>query len=705
MDGRKADITSIFFTAREIESSSRRAAFLDDACRGVPGLREHIEELLRSHEEAEAGGFLERPAVDFEVPPSRSGSLPHQYTDYELIDTGAFGKVYKAKNCHGNPVAVKILRDDLPTKAMDRFLREAARLKRMNHDNVVRYLGAGAERGHHYLAMEFVDGITLSKITSGEHDILHVSARIASGLEALHGENIIHRDIKPRNVITNVDFTSVKIVDLGVATCLHEDTLTAPAERIGTPPYMSPEQVSGRDVDARSDLFSLGAVMYFLVTSKSPFEDPSSRVGDPSIDTIFRNVLEKDVPPLAESHGTSRGLSDIISRLLAKNPDERFSNATDLLSALEDVQVQAEKTPSRRASATMRYTESPGWRRRLLEAARRQPTIHLARSEMAHKMKEQIRQTLATSNSIDHKFLYLDYAAVDRWTRITNADTYGLYHRCFNVCKRLCETQEWIEILTGCGRLRFIDLGVGTGDKDNWLVRKACQANDSVELTLVDSSFPMLELTFEQLDDDVNRFSRIHAVKGDFYNLREAIGQYLDSDRRETTRNVFLMLGGTFGNLDEESFLRELRRVTSPSDVVVVAVECFENQADIERLLMAIYNTAEVKSLGSLSIRHIEPGLSELEIVNDMSVRIVGGLNRSSVPGSVSAELVWDQSGDGIRVAKMSRYRRGELLKFIERLGFRISFEVKESAQVCPESTFSYLILTPDALDTEAGLS
>lgn len=692
-------LEALFQHALQIESPTDRNDYLDSACGDDQELREEIERLLQCHRDADAGQFLEPAARASEARLATGTLLANQYTIRRLIGEGSFGAVYKAENPGGQIVAVKVLYNATPPEAVQRFAREAARLKRVHHQNIVEYLDSGDDAGLSYLVMEYVVGTTLSRITSGEDHILLVSTKIASGLQALHQQAIIHRDIKPRNVIKSVDFSTVKIVDLGIARCTLDDTLTKQEEIIGTPKYLSPEQAARKEVDERSDLFSLGAVMYFLVTSESPFEGSQAEADSRA---VLRNVLQKQVTPLAESHGTSQALSDIISRLLQKDPNDRFQNAASLISALQGVR---EQTPTRLRAHPMADSSSRTWKRTLLETAKSHQPIYVVRSQASHKMKGQIEQSLAASNSVDQKFLYFDIAAVDKWTKIINADTYGVYHRCFGVCKTLCEKSDWIEILTSHDAIRFVDLGVGTGDKDNWLIHNACQANDNVELILLDSSFPMLELTIEQLDDDINRFSKVRAVKGDFYCLRESIQQYLDSDPGTRTRNVFLLLGGTFSNLEEDSFLTEIKKVLCPDDILVLQVECFDDPTPMRNALVREYDNPEVKSLAALSVRYIAPELSESEIVKDISVHVTGRRGLSSVPSAMSAEVCWNQDRRlSIRLVKISRYRKPYLLDFIRNHGFELRFEVEESVKVCPASTVSYLILGPALPDTDVGI-
>ncbi|MBO0701226.1 MAG: serine/threonine protein kinase, partial [Zavarzinella sp.] len=233
-------------------------------------------------------------------------------------------------------VAIKVLAPYLASgrRARQRFLREARASAAIRHPNVVTIYAVNPQAGLPYLVMEYVPGRTLrDRIRAGPIGLtasLRIAAQVAAGLAAAHGEGVIHRDVKPGNILLEDGIERVKITDFGLAlVALDVDELSSGNRPVGTPAYMSPEQVSSGKVDARSDLFSLGCVLYAMVTGGSPFQ------GANALD-IARRVTELEPPPL---HGVNpsvpRFYSDIVARLLAKNPDERFQSAGELHGVLQ----------------------------------------------------------------------------------------------------------------------------------------------------------------------------------------------------------------------------------------------------------------------------------------------------------------------------------------------------------------------------------
>jgi serine/threonine protein kinase len=261
---------------------------------------------------------------------------------YELtreIGRGAMGRVYLARDpAIDRPVALKTVSflEGFPERerrvARDRFLGEARAAGRLQHPNIITIFDVGERDGHPFIAMEYVEGVTLEKHCRPP-ELLEVEravtliAQAARALQHAHTRNIVHRDIKPANLMLAAD-GSIKIADFGLAKNAAAG-LTQDGTILGTPYYMSPEQVTGRDLDGRSDLFSLAVVLYELLGGYRPFEADDIR-------TILYQIAHEPAPRLEENgRSIPRGLHETLTRALAKNPTERFANGEVLACALE----------------------------------------------------------------------------------------------------------------------------------------------------------------------------------------------------------------------------------------------------------------------------------------------------------------------------------------------------------------------------------
>ena len=297
-------------------------------------------------------GALELPVLARSTDPKAIGRIA-AYEVYDVLGRGGMGIVLDAfDTVLHRRVAIKVLSPQLATSqtAHRRFLREARAAAGINHVNVVTVHAVDEQAGMPYLVMEYVAGRTLrERIRLGPLDLatmLRIGAQIAAGLAAAHQHGVIHRDIKPANVLLEDGVERVKISDFGLALVLLDNTQASSADRpVGTPAYMSPEQVGGQRVDARSDLFSLGCVLYAMSTGKSPFQGGNSVL-------IARLVAEFDPPALHEAQqDTPRFLSDIVARLLHKDPSKRFQSAAEvrdlLLAHLAEVQQAASDSLNR----------------------------------------------------------------------------------------------------------------------------------------------------------------------------------------------------------------------------------------------------------------------------------------------------------------------------------------------------------------------
>ena len=212
---------------------------------------------------------------------------------------------------------------------IDRFYREARAAGSLSHPNIVTIFEAGEDHGRHFIAMEYLEGQTLRDVLNAESTLsiekaIEIATQVLDGLSYAHSKGIVHRDIKPDNVQI-LPGNHVKITDFGIARIMEEPTLTADGQVFGTPSYMSPEQVAGKNLDCRSDLFSVGIVLFEMLTGRKPF------TGD-SVVTITYNIMNQDVsiPPSLPPY-----LGRVISRSLAKDPNLRYGSAAEMTAALD----------------------------------------------------------------------------------------------------------------------------------------------------------------------------------------------------------------------------------------------------------------------------------------------------------------------------------------------------------------------------------
>ncbi|MGE5625562.1 MAG: CHASE2 domain-containing serine/threonine-protein kinase, partial [Bacillota bacterium] len=261
---------------------------------------------------------------------------------YELVKElgrGAMGIVYQGKDAKiGRQVAIKTLAlaDEFDGEALkdvhDRFFREAETAGRLNHSNIVTIFDVGEDQGLAYIAMDFLKGESLQKYTASANllpvgEVVAVAIKIAEALDYAHKHHVVHRDIKPANIMYDRSVGNVKITDFGIA-ALTDMSKTKTGTILGSPLYMSPEQVSGQKIDGRSDLYSLGVSIYQLLRGELPFEAPSLTglmfkiANEPHPDVTF---LRPDIPPTVKV---------VIDRALQKDPDTRFQTGMEMANAL-----------------------------------------------------------------------------------------------------------------------------------------------------------------------------------------------------------------------------------------------------------------------------------------------------------------------------------------------------------------------------------
>jgi serine/threonine-protein kinase len=262
---------------------------------------------------------------------------------YEItgeLGRGAMGVVYKAMDpTIGRTVALKTMRLDVhgldAQEMVRRFQNEARAAGVLNHPNIVTIYDAGEHEGIFYIAMEFIEGTTLHELLAEKRvlpteEVVQIARQICRGLDYAHSNGIVHRDVKPANIMITANGT-VKIMDFGIAKSGGQVTNTG--QVLGTPNYMAPEQVKGRPLDGRSDLFSLGVILYEMLTGEKPF------VGQNVTTIIYKIVNENPITPRDLDVTVHPGLSAIVTKALAKAPDDRYQSGAELVRDLENYKL------------------------------------------------------------------------------------------------------------------------------------------------------------------------------------------------------------------------------------------------------------------------------------------------------------------------------------------------------------------------------
>lgn len=362
-------ISRIFNRAISLDDAAARAAYVRENCGTDDDLKAEVEKLIESHEQAEDDDFIGGLAVEDVAEhftgdeEERALQKGQQFGDYLILDhlgIGGMGQVYLAQDARlDRTVALKILSADVAAdeRRMQRFRQEAKVTSSLNQPNILTIFESGEVDGLTFIAAEFVDGETLRDYLRGKRlkfgEILDIGIQVLAALDAAHEAKIVHRDMKPENVMIRKRDHVVKVLDFGLAKVtekkksasgeegLHEESRTefktAPGLIMGTVNYMSPEQTQAKAVDARSDIWSTGVIIYEMIAGTKPFG------GTTSAHTIVQ-ILEKDPAPLAHAGAPEvpQELQRIVAKSMAKDPDERYQTAKDMLIDLRNLKKRLE---------------------------------------------------------------------------------------------------------------------------------------------------------------------------------------------------------------------------------------------------------------------------------------------------------------------------------------------------------------------------
>ena len=385
-------VDELFQAVVELEPNER-ADFLDEACSEDYAMRSQIDSLLST--DSMDWDFIESPALesaavllaDEELRLAPGQRFGH-YEIVELIGKGGMGEVYLARDkVLSRRVALKLLPSDY-TQSTDRltqFQREAQAVSALNHPNILTIYELGDSDGQQYMSTELIEGETLrERLDQGRlsiEDALSIVVQLAAALGAAHRAGIIHRDIKPENIMLRTD-GYVKILDFGLAKLTELIELDSTSDisgsldvssrvLMGTPRYMSPEQVAGTFVDARSDIFSLGVVLYEMLSGRVPF-DNKDRV------KLAESILMDDPPVLGDF--LPDRLLTVVAKMLSKDKEGRYQNANELFDELRSVKKDYEIVGHSRRSGAIhalawrdrRHLRSRGRYRAVAEAVREQ---------------------------------------------------------------------------------------------------------------------------------------------------------------------------------------------------------------------------------------------------------------------------------------------------------------------------------------------
>src|ERR1700674_472797 len=366
------------FNAAVERPHNARAAWLEQSCHGDQALRRKVELLLKYHDQSpdfiDSPAFVIAPELLIPDPRAQIGQHVGRYRIDAVLGVGGMGVVYLACDERlGRKIGLKLLPESWVAEEArwERLKHEARTASALNHPNIVTIHEFGEVDSIHYIATEFVEGTTLrERMTTGPippDEAVNIALQIASALCVAHGASIVHRDVKPENIMLRPD-GYVKVLDFGIAKFAQQEMLatrtsagapvtTTQGMIAGTTPYMSPEQARGEPVDARSDLWSLGVVLYEMLAGRPPFEGKTPT-------EVMAAVFLKDPEPVEQRAAiVPPALQSVVVKALRKDPAERYQTAEEMLSALraieekiDGVAAAADRThKSNRPSRTARW--------------------------------------------------------------------------------------------------------------------------------------------------------------------------------------------------------------------------------------------------------------------------------------------------------------------------------------------------------------
>ena len=340
MNAQECTTEEVFLAAIEFQETCERSVFLDQACRGDARQRGKIESLVETYESlanvpALADRSLSEIAPHLSLTASRYRKSLGRLGRYELLRVLAAGRMSVVlagfDGFLNRIVAIKVLGVALcqDPQHRERFYQEARIAAAIDHVHVTKIFAVEEHEKVPYLVMEFVVGRSLSSLVQDRgrlslEETLRIGGQIAQGLAAFHRRGLLHRDVKPENILLDSTSHDVKIIDFGTARALDGLRLTVPGEFLGTPEFMSPEQAQGLQMDHRSDLFSLGALLYTLASGISPFASPTALAA-------MKRVCDDSPEPLGEQTGNlPKWFVRVVGVLLEKDPADREYTAEGL---------------------------------------------------------------------------------------------------------------------------------------------------------------------------------------------------------------------------------------------------------------------------------------------------------------------------------------------------------------------------------------
>jgi len=313
--------------------------------------------------------------------------LGGRYEILSMLGEGGMGTVYKARDRElDRVVALKVIRPEVASRPeiLQRFKQELILARQVTHRNVIRIYDLGSAEGMRFITMELVEGQDLKSLLEqkgklGTGEAAGIAQQVCLALEAAHSEGVVHRDLKPQNVMIDKQ-SKARVMDFGVARSLEAGGMTQTGALMGTPEYMSPEQVRGEKADGRSDLFALGIILYEMLSGKTPF------AAETAMGTMFKRTQERAAPLAELDRGAPRGLSDIVSRCLETDPQKRYQSAREVYDALEEWK----RNPARAEAQAVKPVASRPARRSVAMVGSALAVVLVAGAALGYMFRDQL---------------------------------------------------------------------------------------------------------------------------------------------------------------------------------------------------------------------------------------------------------------------------------------------------------------------------